>query len=168
MQMQVRIATKDDAHILADLNRDVQQIHVEALPKLYKPVGDLKRVAADFQNRILADPEWRTWIVLVGDEPAGYVCAKVTQRPEHEYVYAQEYIYIDQISVRPAFRGTGCGRALMDAVFDLARAKGISRVALDTLAFNTAAVAFYERLGFHMFKHTMEIELTDERHSNRV
>jgi ribosomal protein S18 acetylase RimI-like enzyme len=37
----------------------------------------------------------------------------------------------------------------------------MSRVALDTMAFNTGAIAFYERLGFKMFKHTMDLQLED-------
>lgn len=160
--MRVRRATMDDARLLAELNRDVQQIHVDALPDIYKQVDDLTPVIEDFRTRILADPEWRTCIVEMDGEPAGYACAHIARRPEHAYSHAREYLYLDQISVRPEYRKGGCGRALMDAIFDLAREIGIRRVALDTLAFNTGAVAFYERLGFQMYKYTMDIELQDE------
>ncbi len=160
--MRVRMATAEDALLLAELNRDVQQIHVDALPKIYKQVDDLTPVVEDFRNRILGDPEWYTYIVDVDGDPAGYACAQVRRRPDHAYHYAHEYIYLDQISVRPEYRQSGCGRALMDAIFDLAHAAGIRRIALDTMAFNSGAVAFYERLGFQMYKYTMDMELQDE------
>jgi GNAT superfamily N-acetyltransferase len=148
---------------LAELNRDVQQIHVDALPNIYKQVDDLTPVIEDFNQRILSQPNWFTYIVEVDGEAVGYACAEVRRRPEHAYHHAHEYVYLDQISVRPEYRGSGCGRLLMDAVFDLARSTGVSRVALDTMAFNTGAIAFYERLGFKMYKHTMDLQLEDER-----
>lgn len=161
--MRVRTATLADAALLAELNRDVQQLHVEALPHIYKQVDDLTQVVEDFQQRILGDPEWRTYIVEVDGEAAGYACAQVKRRPEHAYHYSHDFVYLDQISVRPEYRQSGCGRALMEAVFDLARDAGVGRVALDTMAFNTGAVAFYERLGFRMYKYTMDLQLEDER-----
>jgi GNAT superfamily N-acetyltransferase len=161
--MRVRTATADDAWLLAELNRDVQQLHVDALPGVYKQVDDLAPIVEDFNQRILSDPDWHTYIVEVDGQPAGYACARVTRRPEHPYHYAHEYVYLDQISVRPEYRKSGCGRALMNAVFGLAREVGVSRVALDTLAFNKDAIAFYERLGFRMYKHTMDLQLEDER-----
>lgn len=166
--MHVRMATMDDARTLAELNRDVQQLHADALPEIYKPVADLNLVTDDFRSRILGDPAWRTYIVEVDGDPAGYACARVMRRPEHVYVYEHEYIYLDQISVRPAYRNSGCGRALMDAVREMAQTAGIRRVALDTMAFNTGAMMFYERLGFQMYKHTMHLEWQDEREAGTV
>ena len=166
--MHVRMATIDDAPTLAELSRDVQQLHIDALPEVYKPVGDLSPVIDDFRSRILSDPEWRTYIVEIDGDPAGYVCARVMRRPEQVYVYEHEYIYLDQISVRPEYRNTGCGRALMDAVFDMARTAGIRRVALDVMTFNTGAIMFYERLGFQMYKCTMDLELQNEKETGTV
>src|SRR5690606_33044627 len=129
-----------DASLLAELNRDVHQLHVDALPNVYKQVDDARPLAEDFRSRVLSNPEMRTWIVEVDGESAGYASAEVRRRPEDAYHPARHYVHVDAISVRPEYRQSGCGRALMEAVFELAREEGIGRVALHTMAFNTGAI----------------------------
>lgn len=48
----------------------------------------------------------------------------------------------------PEARGTGVGRALVEAVLGWARSEGAARVVLDVAPGNDGAEAFYERLGF--------------------
>lgn len=53
--------------------------------------------------------------------------------------------HIGRIAVLPAWRGRGVGRAIMAALLELARRRGLARV---HLAAQTGAVSFYEGLGF--------------------
>jgi ribosomal protein S18 acetylase RimI-like enzyme len=52
------------------------------------------------------------------------------------------------INLLPAARGRGAGRGLMDAWFARLRAQGSPGCHLGTLAENTNAIAFFERVGF--------------------
>jgi ribosomal protein S18 acetylase RimI-like enzyme len=52
------------------------------------------------------------------------------------------------IDLLPAGRGRGAGRGLMEAWLDRLRAAGSPGCHLGTLAENTAAIAFFERMGF--------------------
>jgi len=54
------------------------------------------------------------------------------------------------IDVLPAFQGRGYGRTLMARMFAALAADGAAAVHLSMLTENTAARAFYDRLGFHV------------------
>jgi len=161
--MKIRLATAEDVDMLVGLNADVQKLHADAMPHLFKQPSDLGSLAADFRDRILADADGSTFIVEDEDQAMGYIYIRIVRRPENAYTYAQNLIYIDQISVTPASQGKGCGRALMAAVFDLARSQGIDRVVLDTWAFNTPAHGFFERMGFKPFNYRMDVYLSGQQ-----
>jgi GNAT superfamily N-acetyltransferase len=55
---------------------------------------------------------------------------------------------LKRMYIEPAARGTGAGRALLEALLAAARADGYERVRLDSLDFMTAAHALYRRVGF--------------------
>ena len=56
--------------------------------------------------------------------------------------------WIGGIGVVPPARREGVGEALMDAVHEEARARGLRRVWLEVIVENTGAVALYEKLGY--------------------
>jgi GNAT superfamily N-acetyltransferase len=159
--MPVRAATQADATLLAELVCDVQQLHVEALPHIYKPFTDLAPVVADMQQRVLADPKGHVFIAEAdAGEAVGYIYATVVHRPGHVYVHPYTYLHIDVITVLPRYQGQGYGKALIEAVLAVARREGINRVTLDTLEFNKEAQAFFAAQGFQMYRHVMEMKLT--------
>ncbi len=53
-----------------------------------------------------------------------------------------------RLFVRDAFRGAGCGRALVEGVIDWARKAGYRSILLDTLPVMDGAQRLYARLGF--------------------
>jgi ribosomal protein S18 acetylase RimI-like enzyme len=59
------------------------------------------------------------------------------------------------IDLLPAYQRQGYGRALMRTLLDALRHKGVDAVHLGMATSNTAARAFYDRVGFH------EIEVAD-------
>ena len=56
--------------------------------------------------------------------------------------------YLAELYVVPDKRGRGIGRALMDAVIEVAREKGAGHIELNTSDDDVAARALYEKLGF--------------------
>lgn len=152
----IRQAVQADAEMLAQLNSEVQQVHAEARPDIFKPAGDLEPFINDFHGRLLANPDGRMLIIEVEGEPVGYVYAQVSTRPETAYGYGRSSVHIDQIGVKTPHQGQGYGRALIEAVFAMARAQGISRVTLSSWGFNTQAHAFFNKCGFKPYTHNFE------------
>lgn len=59
-------------------------------------------------------------------------------------------IHVNNVAVRPQFRGKGLGTSLMRRVLTEGRRLGATRATLEARASNTAARRFYEALGFRV------------------
>ncbi len=64
--------------------------------------------------------------------------------------------WIGGVGVVPSERRRGTGRALMHAVHEEARARGVERVWLEVIVENTQAIALYEQLGY---AHVRDVEV---------
>ena len=57
---------------------------------------------------------------------------------------------LEDLYVTPGHRRQGIGRALLIALARIAEAEGCPRLEWDVLAWNSPAIAFYERMGAHL------------------
>jgi len=88
------------------------------------------------------DPQWAGLIARADGAAAGYA----TFATRFHIWSGAIRIALDDVYVRPAFRGRGVGESLMRRVFRLAREGGMA-VTWTVRPENKAAIAFYERLG---------------------
>ena len=157
-KMAIRRAMAEDAELLCRLNAPVQEIHVDARPDFFKPHAFATAMIENYQAR-LTDENTYVFIGEVDREPIGYVVAQLVERPENSYTFPVRFALIDQMSVNPEHRSSGYGEQLMQQVFKLAKAQGINTVLLTVWAFNSRAIAFYERQGFMVRDMRMEAHL---------
>lgn len=154
----LRRAGVADAEIIARLNEPVQRIHAQGRADFFKPhVVDAALIA--WYCDVLVQPDHHVFIAESADTPVGYVYAKVVRRPDGPFVFATDALVIDQISVNEDQRGLGCGKALLGAVYALARAENITRLELNVWNFNAEAIEFYLRQGWRVCTQRMEIQL---------
>ncbi len=150
--MDIRRAVSQDSLLLSSLCVDVQRLHAENHPDLFKmPQSD--DFAVPFFDEILAGPYNVVFLAEENGQAVGYVLCKMMERPETVFTFATRYVLVDQISVRPAAQGQGVGKALMERVVALGRELNIPRIQLDSWGFNIEAHAFFEKVGFEKFNH---------------
>jgi ribosomal-protein-alanine N-acetyltransferase len=88
----------------------------------------------------LAQGESRTYLVATeGEDIVGY--GGLAAMPDEAYVQT--------IAVVPSHRRQGLGSVLLTALMDDAKERGLPRVGLEVRVDNAAAIALYERFGFH-------------------
>ncbi len=78
-----------------------------------------------------------------GDEPAGFALFF------HSFstFLGRPGIYLEDLYVRPGFRGRGIGRALIFHLARLARERGCGRLEWSVLDWNEPAIGFYKSIG---------------------
>ena len=62
--------------------------------------------------------------------------------------YVADEVHIVNVAVHPGFRRRGAARQLLHAVFEAARARGMTIATLEVRFHNVAAITLYEALGF--------------------
>ena len=126
---------------------DVDRIH-----RLISDLAAYERAA----DQVRATPE-QLRAALFGRAPA--VFGLVADGPDGEVVgFALWFlnfstwegvhgIYLEDLFVEPAHRGSGLGFALLSALAEIAVERGYARVEWSVLDWNAPSIAFYERLG---------------------
>ena len=150
MLLEIRATTPEDAGTISALNADVQQIHADAHPRRFKPPAPHTFTEKDAKD-LLSSPGYFGFLALDAGAPIGYLVAEIVRRPETARQFADEFVYIHEISVRPGARRKGVGRSLLDAAKAHGRLLGIPMVALDTWSFNEGALHFFQKNGLVPF-----------------
>ena len=156
----VRPATKDDIPALMALLVQVNMVHHNGRPDLFK--GPTTKYTEAGLSAILADTATP---VFVGVDESGRVLGHgfcVMQHSGGQLMEEHDTLYIDDICVDEAARGLGVGRALYDHILAYARQKGCYNVTLNIWTCNPGAMKFYEKLGLKPYKVGMETILYNE------
>jgi len=151
--LRVTEATEKDVPLILRLIRD----HAE-----YEKAFDRLSVTEDRLNALLFGPQPGAEVLIahLSEEPAGFAmyyfsCSSYTGLPN---------LYLEDIFVAPAYRGSGVGKKLLASLTLKASERGCDRMEWCVLSWNESAIGFYERLGgvpirdwivFHMGKDAM-------------
>jgi GNAT superfamily N-acetyltransferase len=100
-----------------------------------------------------ADPVCTTLIAERDGIPVGYV----SFHPGVWEIY--RVLYVISLFVRTEARGSGAGRALMDAVKAVARAQRAQRIVWEVWRKNPLAIDFYKAIGGEVFEDNLRMSL---------
>lgn len=113
------------------------------------PDDDAAAHAADIAETFLSgNPDQ---IAFVAEDDTGRMIGFVEASIRRDYVDGCDtspVAFGEGAFILPGLRGTGVGRALLEAVADWGRAKGCTELASNALLENTASHAFHEAVGF--------------------
>jgi GNAT superfamily N-acetyltransferase len=99
------------------------------------------------------------WLAEINDESAG----QVFFFRNYSTFLAKPGFYIEDIYVRPQFRGKGVGKKLLNKVIELAKEKNYGRVEWCVLNWNEPAIEFYKNIGAVSMDDWTTFRLTEEK-----
>ena len=150
--MNIRQANSSDSLLLSSSCVDVQRLHAEKYPDIFKmPQSD--DFAVSFFEEMLANPMSGIFIAEENGDAIGYIFCQVIDRPETPFAHARRFLHIDQISVRQSAQGQGVGTVLIEQALSLGKELKVPKIQLDSWGFNTGAHAFFEKMWFEKFNH---------------
>jgi len=132
----LRSATAEDAALILSFIRELA-VYEKLLPDVSATEEALRRT-------------------LFGPEPAAHVViAESAGRPAGFALYFFNYstflakpgLYLEDLFVKPEFRGAGVGKALLLHLAKIANARGCGRMEWSVLDWNEPAKGFYRKLG---------------------
>ena len=136
MTIRIRAARGADAALILAFIRELAA---------YEKLGGEVTATEDLLRKTLFEPDATAGTLIAEDDgqPAGFALFF------HNYstFLARPGIYLEDLFVRPEFRGRGIGRALLAHIARLARERNCGRVEWSVLDWNEPAIRFYRSLG---------------------
>ena len=146
--MTVRFADEKDLGKVNELRRQVNDLHTEGRPDIFRP---------GFSDQLRDCIKGKTIIVAESDEIIiGFAVINRVHRKETPFQYARDYIEIDELGVDSAHKRKGVATEILKFIESYAMENGISRIELNMWEFNEEALAFYEASGFRTYRRYLE------------
>lgn len=156
--MNIRKAEEKDIPRLGDLLLQVCRVHHEGRPDLFRAGG--RKYGDEELKTMLHDPE-RPILVALDDAGVvrGYAFCVYQRHVGEGSLNDMTTLYLDDLCVDEASRGQHTGKALYEAVLEMARGSGCYNVTLNVWSCNPGAMRFYEKCGLKPQKVGMEVIL---------
>ena len=153
----VRFAEEKDLDIINELRKQVNDIHVEGRPDLFKAgfgaeIRDFAKVIMSGENSDIIVAE-RNGIIC------GMVCVDYVNKPETPYSKARSFYHVQEIAVDANHRRQGVAKELLEFMIADAKKRKLGKIELDVWEFNDSAIEFYQAVGFRQTRRWMELDV---------
>ena len=155
--MEIRFAKEDELDRINELRKQVNDVHVEGKPEVFKPgFGPELR---DYIHEIWNDPEKEIIVADKDGKICGFAILNHINRPENPFMKERDFLDVDEFCVDEACRRQGIASELIGFIKKHAKKRGFSRIELNMWEFNQGALAFYEAAGFETYRGYMEMKI---------
>ena len=133
---------------------------IKELAEYEKLLDEVTATEDKLMNTIFGKNKFvEVWLAEIIDEPVG----QVFFFRNYSTFLAKPGFYIEDIYVRPQFRGKGIGKKLLNKVIELAKEKNYGRVEWSVLNRNEPAIEFYKNIGAVSMDDWKLFRLTEEK-----
>jgi diamine N-acetyltransferase len=161
MAAQIRPMILDDFGALTMLMDEIHDYHVAGAPDAFKhaeaPVLPREQISEK-----ITQPDQLYLCAMEGSRMVGFLWGQLHERTETHIHRQRRLVIVDTLGVAESHRGTGVGRALMQAAEQWGVENGAREAFLTVWDFNESAIAFYERLGYNTEQRRMSKNLVQD------
>lgn len=152
MDIVIRPARMDDHGGIESIMKQVQQLHVELRPDIYRSVDTV--LPAEALREEIGNG---CFFVADADGKLAGVLEIVYRRVRSPHQVPRDVVFVETMAVDEAYRGMGIGRAFFDFLRQLKAEKGLDGIELQVNARNTQAMEMYSKYGFTPKSVNMEL-----------
>ena len=151
-EIQIRRATPDDVPLILAFLRE--------LATYEKLAHEVVATDADMRVALFGDPPViETVIATLDGEPVGYALFF----PTFSTFLGKPGLYLEDLYVRPAARGFGVGRRLLEHLARLTVERGWGRLEWSVLDWNQPSIEFYKKMGARQMDEWTVFRLAGEK-----
>jgi GNAT superfamily N-acetyltransferase len=134
--------------------KEVREASADDVPLILTWIGELAEYERLAHEVVATEDSLQEW--LFGDKPVAEVLIAESGAEAAGFALffhsfstflGRPGIYLEDLYVRPAFRGRGMGKAMLVHLAKLARERGCGRLEWSVLDWNEPSIRFYESLG---------------------
>ncbi len=157
----IRKANKTDIQRIIALLHQVNMVHYEIRPDLFKP--NTTKYNEQELETMLNDPQKPIFVYVDKENEQsegtvrGYAFCQITEVRNDQLLQDAKTLYIDDICVDENARGKHIGKALYEHVRDYALSINCHNITLNVWEGNGPALSFYKNMGMQVQKTTMEV-----------
>ncbi|MBR2449698.1 MAG: GNAT family N-acetyltransferase [Clostridia bacterium] len=153
--MNIRQAQEKDVDNLYFLLEEVQALHADGRPDIFK--AGTNKYDREAIRKILSNESTPVYVAVDEfDQAIGYAFCAIKEEKGSENLRAIKNFYIEDLCVNKNLRGKGIGKSLYEYALSVAKKIGCYHLTLNVWHLNQNAVKFYEKLGMQPLKTTME------------
>jgi GNAT superfamily N-acetyltransferase len=150
MPVQIRAATPADVPLILDFIRDLA-IYEKLLHEVEATEEKLQLTL--FSSRPAAE-------CIIAETESGVPAAFAIFFTNYSTFLAQPGLYLEDLFVKPEFRGRGVGKAMLKHLASLANQRSYGRMEWSVLDWNVSAIEFYESFGARRLREWQICRLT--------
>jgi len=155
--MEIRKAASADIPQILKLLVQVNMVHHNGRPDLFR--GPATKYSEHELKTLLRDKTRPVFVCMDEKALLGYAFCILKEVSDNQLLEDCKTLYVDDLCVDETCRSSGVGKALMTHAVQFAKDCGCHNVTLNVWSFNEPAMRFYQSLGMHEQRRTMELLL---------